>query len=238
MEAPEHAPWVVAVIAGFLSFVSPCVLPMIPGYLSLISGLSFEELGQRRAAHALRVLVSCVLFSAGLSVAYIILGLGVGAAGSWLMARRTVLNIVFGIVVIFFGLFVLGVVKPLSLYRERRFQVKRSHVGIWGAPVLGFAFAFGWTPCIGPWVASLLGIAASQPPAQSALLFAVFGATFGLCFTVTGLLFALALRVFGFLQRHYRVIEVMSGSLLLLIGILLVTQQWDRAAAWLMRLIG
>ncbi|UCC67526.1 MAG: cytochrome c biogenesis protein CcdA [Armatimonadota bacterium] len=238
MEQSQHADWVVAVIAGFLSFISPCVLPLIPGYISMISGLSVEQLQQRRRAHLLRILLSSVLFSAGLSLAFILVGLGVGAAGQWLHSQRTIINIVFGLVVIFFGLFVLGLVKLPALYRDRRLRLNPTSIGLWGAPLLGFAFAFGWTPCIGPWAASLLAVAAGQPPAQSALLFTIFGATFGVCFVAAGLLFASALRAFSFLQQNYRVIEIISGTILLLIGILLLTQQWDRAAAWLTGLVG
>jgi len=238
MEPSQHAAWVVAIVAGFLSFISPCVLPLIPGYISMISGISVEQLQQRRGTHLPRVLLSCLLFSAGLSLAYILVGLGVGAAAHWFNSQRTIINIIIGLIVIFFGLFVLGFVKLPALYRDRRLRLNRASLGLWGAPLLGFAFAFGWTPCIGPWVTSLLAITAGRPPAQSALLFTIFGATFGLCFVAAGILFASALRAFSFLQRNYRAIEIISGSLLILIGILFLTQQWDRAAAWLMSLVG
>lgn len=238
MEPPQHAAWLIAVVAGLLSFISPCVLPLIPGYISMISGISVEQLQQGRGAHLPRILLSCLLFATGLSLAFILVGLGVGAAAGWLHSHRTLINIALGLVVIFFGFFVLGLVKLPALYRDRRLRLNRASLGIWGAPLLGFAFAFGWTPCIGPWVTSLLAVAAGRPPAESALLFTIFGATFGLCFVIAGLLFASALRAFSFLQRNYRAIEITSGALLILIGILFLTQQWDRAAAWIMRLAG
>jgi cytochrome c-type biogenesis protein len=237
MEPQHQAAWAVAVAAAVLSFISPCVLPLIPGYLSMISGLSMEQLAQRRAAHLLRISFSCLLFGLGFSVVFVLVGLSVGAVGQWLQSRETIVNIVLGAIVIFFGLFVMGVVRLPFLYRDRRLRINRASLGMWGAPLLGFAFGFGWTPCLSPQLGMLLSLGARQPPPQSALLFALFGATLTLCFLAAGLLFASALRAFAFLQRHYRIIEIISGGLLVLIGLLLVTQQWDRAAAWLMRLV-
>ncbi len=234
---PQHqSNWVVAVLAGLLSFISPCVLPLIPGYLSMISGLSAEQLEQRRGSNLLRVFVSCLLFSLGLCAVFILVGLGAGAIGSKLRDYMTIINIVFGVIVIIFGLFVLNVVKLPFLYRDRRFRLNRTSIGLWGAPLLGVAFGFGWTPCIGPWLATLITIALNQTPAQSALLFGVFGASFGLCFILTGLVFAYALNAFAFLQRHYRVIEVASGLLLIVIGLLIASQQWERVSRVFLRL--
>jgi cytochrome c-type biogenesis protein len=229
MEASSQPAWVVAVAAGIFSFISPCVLPLIPGYLSMISGLSMQQLEERRAGHLLRVFFSCLLFSIGFSVVFILVGLGVGAIGRWLQAHQTVINVIFGIVVIAFGLFVVGVVRLPFLYQDRRLRVTRTSLGMWGAPLLGFAFGFGWTPCIGPWVVGLMSVAAGLPPAQSAALFAIFSASLAVCFIAAGLLFASAVRAFAFLQRNYRAVELGSGGILILIGVLLLTQQWDNA---------
>jgi len=238
MEQQGQAAWIVAVVAGVFSFISPCVLPLIPGYLSMISGLSVEQLEKQRGARLLRVFVSCILFSVGFSVVFILVGLSVGALGRWLQAHLTIINVVFGIIVVFFGLFVLNVVKLPFLYQERRLRVSRTSLGMWGAPLLGFAFGFGWTPCIGPWLSALISIAVNQPPLQAAFLFAIFSASLGVCFVAAGMLFAYALNAFAFLQRHYRGIEIISGLLLIIIGLLLITQQWDRATAYFMRLAG
>jgi len=229
MDPHSQPAWLIAVLAGIFSFISPCVLPLIPGYLSMISGLSFEQLEERRTAHLLRILLSCLLFSVGFSVVFILVGLSVGAVGSWLTAHKTSLNIFFGVIVIIFGLFVVGLVRLPFLYQDRRLRFSRSSLGLWGAPLLGFAFGFGWTPCIGPWLVGLMSISAGLPPAQSALLFAIFSASLAVCFVAAGLLFASAVRTFSFLQRNYRVVEILSGSILILIGILLITQQWDSA---------
>jgi cytochrome c-type biogenesis protein len=210
------------------SFISPCVLPLIPGYLSMISGLSTEQLEERKARHLLRVLLSCILFSIGFSVVFILVGLSVGTAGQWLQAKRVILNVIFGVVVILFGLFVVGVIRLPLLYQDRRIRLRGS-LGMWGAPLLGFAFGFGWTPCIGPWLVGLVSVATGLPPVQAAALFALFSATLAVCFTAAGLLFAYAVQAFSFLQRHYRVVELISGGILILIGVLLVTQRWEIA---------
>ena len=228
MGASQQPAWLVAVAAGVFSFISPCVLPLIPGYLSMISGLSTEQLEERKARHLLRVLLSCILFSIGFSVVFILVGLSVGTAGQWLQAKRVILNVIFGVVVILFGLFVVGVIRLPLLYQDRRIRLRGS-LGMWGAPLLGFAFGFGWTPCIGPWLVGLVSVATGLPPVRAAALFALFSATLAVCFTAAGLLFAYAVQAFSFLQRHYRVVELISGGILILIGVLLVTQRWEIA---------
>jgi cytochrome c-type biogenesis protein len=231
--------WVVAIVAGVLSFVSPCILPLIPGYLSMISGVSAEHLesGQHRR-HLGRIFVSCALFSLGFTIVFLLLGASAGVVGHWLRGRMMVFNIIFGIVVIIFGLFVLNVVKLPFLYRDHRFRYQRTSVSAWAAPVMGIAFGFGWTPCIGPFLATLYTIAANLPTAQATALFGIYSITLGICFVIAGMVFAYALKTFSFIQRHYRVVELLSGSLLVLIGILLVTQQWGRASSLLMRFVG
>ena len=235
MEPQTQAAWVVAVVAGVLSFLSPCVLPLIPGYLSMISGLSAEQLEERQGRHLLRVLVSCVLFALGFAVVFVALGASAGLIGRWLAQYMKVINFVFGLLVIFFGLFVMNVVKAPVLYRDRRFRTKGRNAGLWAAPLLGLTFGFGWTPCVGPWLGTLYTIAANQTPVQAAGLFAVYSISLGFCFVAAGMLFAYALRLFTVVQRHYRVVEITSGALLILIGLLLMTQQWPRVTALLMR---
>jgi cytochrome c-type biogenesis protein len=239
MDPHAQLGWVVAIVAGVFSFISPCILPLVPGYLSMISGLSVEQLEERHhRGHLARLLISCILFSAGFSVVFLLLGASAGVVGHWLRGRMAVVNVIFGLVVIVFGLVILNVVKLPFLYQDRRFRVQRASVGIWAAPLLGLAFGFGWTPCVGPFLAALYTIAANLSPAQSAALFGIYSATLGLCFVVAGMLLAYALKTFSFLQRHYRAIEVISGGLLIIIGLLLVSQQWDRASSLLMRPFG
>jgi len=231
--------WLVAIVAGVLSFISPCILPLIPGYLSMISGLSAEQLEDgQRGQHLTRILVSCALFSLGFTIVFLLLGASAGVVGHWLRGRMTIFNVIFGIVVIVFGLFVLNVVKLPFLYRDRRFRYQRTSVSAWAAPLMGIAFGLGWTPCIGPFLATLYSIAANLPAVQATALFGIYSITLGICFVIAGMLFAYAVKTFSFIQRHYRLVEVFSGGLLVLIGILLVTQQWGRASSLLMRFVG
>jgi len=237
MQPDQQPAWVVAVLAGVFSSISPCVLPLIPGYRSMISGLSFEQLQERRAGHIARILASCLLFSVGFSIVFIFVGLSVGTIGQWLIANRRLLNIIFGLIVIAFGLFVVGVFRLPVLYQDRRLRLNRGSLGLWGAPLLGFAFGFGWTPCIGPWLVGLTSVASTLPPAKAGLLFAVFSASLAACFIAAGLLFASAVRAFAFLQRNYRAVEMVSGGILVLIGLLLLSQRWDLAVSYLNRLL-
>jgi cytochrome c-type biogenesis protein len=236
--SPQESPaWMVAVLAALFSFISPCVLPLIPGYLSMISGLSTDQLQQRSGRHLWRVFFSCLLFALGFGSVFILLGASAGVVGNWLGPRMRIFNVILGLLVIVFGLFVLNLIKLPFLYQDRRFRVGRTSLGLGGAFLLGLAFGFGWTPCVGPWLGTLYVIAANRTTAQAAALFAVYSAVLGLCFIAAGMLFAYALNTFRFLQRHYRIIESVSGGLLILIGVLLVTQQWDRATAAFMRLL-
>jgi len=225
-------------MAGVFSFLSPCVLPLIPGYLSMISGLSFEQLSERRASYLWRVFLSCALFSVGFAVVFVIVGASAGVVGTWLTARMRVVNAVMGAVVILFGLALLKVVPLPFLYQDKRFRVSRGAVGLAGAPLMGMAFGFGWSPCIGFWLGTLYLIAANQTPLQAAGLFAIFSGTLAFCFTAAGVLFAYSLRAFSRLQRLHRVIEIASGILLILIGALLASQQWNRASGVLMTWLG
>ncbi len=224
--------WVVAVLAGVFAFLSPCVAPLIPGYLSMISGLSFEQLTEKRGAYLWRVFASCALFSVGFALVFVLVGASAGVVGGWLIARMRIINLVMGLVVILFGLSLLNVVRVPLLQRDKRFRVS-GVVGLAGAPLLGMAFGLGWSPCIGFWLAALYLIAAKQGPLQAAALFAIFSASLAFCFTAAGVLFAYSLRAFSRLQRLHRAMEVTSGVLLIVIGVLLAAQQWNRASGLL-----
>lgn len=247
MSTQQHPDWVIAVLAGVLSFLSPCILPLLPGYLSMISGLSFEQLtgsggegaGGRRAHYLMRVLVSCLLFSVGFAIVFVLLGTSAGLLGTWLITHVRAINLVMGIVVIVFGLALLKVVPLPFLTQTKHIQVN-SRLGLAGAPLLGMAFAFGWSPCIGAWLSALYTVAANRTPLQAAWLFAIFSASLAFCFTAAGVLFALSLRTFSRLQRMQRAIEIVSGIVLIAVGALLATQQFNRFSsmvmAWMDRL--
>jgi cytochrome c-type biogenesis protein len=238
MAAQEHALWIVAVAAGAFSFLSPCVLPLIPGYLSMISGLSVEQLQGRSGRHMLRVALACALFAVGLCVVFIPLGLGFGALGRWLGPHLRLLNIALGLVVVIFGLTMMSVIKLPFLYQDRRLRLSRGATGLWAAPLLGMAFGAGWTPCLGYWVGLLSSQAANLPPAEAGRLFAIYGLSLGACFTATGVLFAWAMGAVSFFQRQYRAVELAGGLLLVAMGLLMVTDRWSMVSGLLMRLTG
>jgi cytochrome c-type biogenesis protein len=238
MTGQEHALWVVAIAAGAFSFLSPCVLPLIPGYLSMISGLSVEQLEQHTGRHLLRVFVACALFAVGLCVVFIPLGLGFGALGRWLGPHLRLLNIALGLVVVVFGLAMMSVIKIPFLYQDRRLRLGQGATGLWAAPLLGMAFGAGWTPCLGYWVGLLSTQAANLPPAEAGRLFAIYGISLGACFTAAGVLFAWAIKAISFFQRRYRTIELAGGFLLVAMGLLMVTDQWTAVSGLLMRLTG
>ena len=181
--------------AGVLSFVSPCVLPLVPGYLSLMSGMTGAELADARGVNQRRLLLATLMFVAGFTVVFVALGASASAVGDLLAAHKVVLNQVMGAVVIVMGLFLAGVASPRLLQAEKRFHVAPSKLGPYAAPVMGIAFAFGWTPCIGPVLGGVLTLAAGEDTvAKGAALLFIYSLGLGVPFVVTGLGFGAASR--------------------------------------------
>src|SRR4051795_2106540 len=164
----ENVTLLAAFGAGLLSFISPCVLPLIPGYLSYISGLSLDEMrGASGAAVAPpevrnRIILSSLAFILGFSIVFVALGASASAIGQFLMSRLTILGRIAGAIIVLFGLHTMGLLRIDWLYQEKRVQTNRRPAGFFGATLVGIAFAFGWTPCIGPILAGILAIAAAQ----------------------------------------------------------------------------
>ena len=213
-----------AFLAGGLSFVSPCVLPLIPGYISFISGVSLEELTDKEKAskHLWRVFINTLFFVVGFSLVFIGLGASASFIGQWLFQNLAIFNKVAGVLIFLFGLHVAGVFRIKALNYEKRFHAGQKKFGVLGSIVIGAAFAFGWTPCIGPILGSILTMAANQNTiSDGIILLGFYSAGLGIPFILTAVLFNFLIGFFGFIKRHFRAVEIISGGLLMLIGVLI-----------------
>src|SRR5947209_9387651 len=217
----------IAFVAGLLSFLTPCVLPLVPGYISLISGVSVEHLkgegaGSRRAARR-AVIVNSLAFNAGVSLIFILLGATAGWVGNVLFSRPWV-RIVGGLVVIAFGLQMMGVLKIGALYRDTRKFSEEKPRGPLGSALLGMAFAAGWTPCIGPILGGIIGLAATSGGWKNGLVLSAFyAAGLAVPFLVTGLVLNQFLGFYSWFRRHLHKVEVASGVLLIVIGLMVAS---------------
>jgi cytochrome c-type biogenesis protein len=226
-----------ALIAGLVSFLSPCVLPLVPPYLVFLTGTSLERFADREPEPAVKreTVLAALLFVAGFSTVFVALGASASVIGALLRAYSEPLSIVAGVVIIVMGLHFLGITPIAFLHRQKRMEVAKP-VGLWGAYVIGLAFAFGWTPCIGPILAAILAVAASeQTVARGAGLLAVYSLGLGIPFIVA----AFAIEPFaGFLARFknylHRVEQVMGG-LLVLTGIAFLTGTLNEMSVWLLQ---
>ncbi len=214
-----------AVLAGAISFTSPCCLPLIPGYLSYISGLPISELGQREArALTLR---AALLFVAGFTVVFTARGVSFALVGSALLRNVPVIVKVAGVVIILMGLAMMGLLRIPLLYRERRVDLGRIPSGPRAAFLLGMAFAFGWAPCIGPVLAMILtSAAATQTAAWGGVLLIFYSLGLGIPFVALALGFQRARGSLEWLKRHGRRIEILGGALLVGVGVLFVSGAW------------
>jgi cytochrome c-type biogenesis protein len=223
-----------AFVAGVVSFTSPCCLPLMPGYLSYVSGVA----GEPSAAVAVRsrVISSSVLFVLGFATVFTILGAGASALGGAILRNRPVFMAIAGAFVIVIGLAALGLLRIPFLYREARIDLSRIKAGPLGAVPMGMAFALGWTPCIGPVLAGILtAAAATQTVWTGAALLFVYSLGLGVPFVLLAVGYAKAGSAFGWLRRHGRAIERVGGALLVLMGILMVTGHWTRLFVPLIR---
>jgi cytochrome c-type biogenesis protein len=225
-----------AFAAGFVSFVSPCVLPLIPGYLSFVSGVGFDELG----AQPRRVTKATALFVLGFAAMFVAFGAGAAWFGGVLLENRRTLELAAGIFIALAGLVYAGVPLPRLLLAERRLHgPSRSGGGVVTPTLAGVAFAVGWTPCVGPTLAAILALAAGEGhPAEGAVLLAVYALGLGLPFLLFGLLFTRSLGLVRALRRNWRVVSLASGSLLIAFGVLLATGELVRLTTRLARFTG
>lgn len=213
----------VAFAGGVVSIATPCSWPLIPGYLAYVSGVASGETGQTR-----RVLGATALFVLGFAAVFTALGATASVIGSFLARETSLFVRVAGVFVILMGLITLGLFRIPLLYREKRFDLSKVRPGPAGAVPLGMAFAFGWTPCIGPVLAAILAVASDSPTAaQGALLLFVYSLGMGIPFLIFGLVYARTGKTFGWVRRNGKLIERVGGVLLVGIGLLLVTGLWQ-----------
>src|SRR5258708_7395136 len=224
--------------AGMLSFLSPCVLPLVPGYLGLMSGVSTTQLAVATKAETRAILRSTLLFVAGFTLVFTALGAEASALGTALQRHKQGLDQVSGALIIVMGVLLAGLISPRILQQERRFHVSPSRLGVWAPPVMGMAFAFGWTLCIGVQLGAILTLAAdSGTLGRGILLLVVYSLGLGVPFVAAGLAFGRLAGAFGWVKRHFGVINVLSGALLVVFGVVLLTNgipSWSRhVSSWM-----
>ena len=243
----ENVTLLAAFGAGLLSFISPCVLPLIPGYLSYISGLSLDEMrgapvvaggsavavaqvGARR-----QVVLASLAFIIGFTLVFVALGAAASAIGQFFLKQQALFSRLAGALIIIFGLHTMGVLRIEWLYQEKRVQTSQQRPeSFLGAALVGMAFAFGWTPCLGPILAGILAIAAAQDTVGDGvrLLFA-YSLGLGVPFFATALAINHFFAAFARIRRHYHKVELVSGALLVAIGVLIFTDRFTIIAQWL-----
>jgi cytochrome c-type biogenesis protein len=225
----------VAFIAGLVSFLSPCVLPLVPGYISIISGSSLDQLKARGNDTSLlrTVLLNSVAFILGFTLTFVLLGGSATWIGQVLVSRMQLLGRIAGLILIVFGIHLLGIVKINALYQDKRFHNVEKRRGPLGSFVLGLAFAFGWTPCIGPILAGILTIASTkQTVTEGMMLLGVYSAGLGIPFLLTSLALNQFLSFYSRFKKHFHAVEMVSGALVIAVGVLMVTGSLTRLATW------
>jgi cytochrome c-type biogenesis protein len=215
----------IAFVGGLLSFLSPCVLPLVPGYISLMSGVSIDNINQGVAGARRAVIANSIAFNAGLSVIFLALGSTAGLVGATIISNVWV-RVIGGAVIIIFGLHLIGLLKIKYLYKDTRHFKNEEPRGIWGSLTLGIAFAAGWTPCIGPILGGIIGLAATSGGWKGGLILSAFySAGLAVPFLVTGLGINQFLSFYGKFRRHLHKVEVVSGVILIFIGILVMSNR-------------
>jgi cytochrome c-type biogenesis protein len=236
----ESVSLLAAIAAGIISFISPCVLPIVPGYLSFISGANMAQLkAGDEAARGLarRVAITSLFFVLGFSTVFVTLGAAATFVGYLLQQYKRELGMIGGAVIIVLGLHTAGIIQIKWLLYEKRAEVRTRPLGLFGAYVVGLAFAFGWTPCIGPILGAILLYASQQATVwQGVLLLSAYSLGLGVPFLLAGLAINRFLAASGRLRRHMRVVEYVSGALLIGVGVLLLTDHLTTLARAFSRL--
>lgn len=236
MPGTENVSILVAFSAGLISFLSPCILPLIPSYMAFITGVSMEELSHEQNLKRIRkiVVVNSLLFILGFSIIFIALGASATFIGKFLAQHIRWFEIVGGVVVILLGLHFAGVFRLKFLERERKIQVQEKPIGLLGTIVVGMAFGAGWMPCVGPILGAILTMAATtQNVAKGILLLAVYSLGLGIPFFLSGVIIHKFFEYFKTLRKYFRVIAVAGGILLITVGVLLISGYFSRLSSYL-----
>ncbi len=224
---------VVAFLGGILSFLSPCVLPLVPSYLGFITGFTVEEMGNRRRL----AMIHATLFVVGFSLVFVLLGASATALGSALRFYKEWIMRGGGILIIFFGLYCLGIVKLGFLTQEKRLHLERKPVGYLGSVLVGIAFGAGWSPCIGPILGGILSLAATEADLSRGMtLLVAYSAGLAVPFLVAAYAVESFLDWFQRFRRHLGLVQKVSGVLLVVVGLLIATGQFTRLAGYLQKL--
>jgi len=231
---------IAAFLAGVVSFVSPCVLPLVPSYVTFITGVSFDELttGQQSARIRRLTIIHSLAFIVGFSLVFISLGATATATGQFLRDHQDALRIGGGVLIVLFGIYLTGVIPIPALSRERKFQLTRKPLGILGSVLVGITFAAGWTPCIGPILGSILLYASTAKTVGTGIvLLSVYSLGLGVPFFLASLGMNSFLAASSRLRRSLRTIEVVSGIVLIAFGIALVTNVFERFVGFMARFL-
>ncbi len=222
---------VMAFFAGLLTFLSPCILPLIPAYISFITGVSINDLVSEREEKSKmtkRIFLEMILFILGFSLVFILLGASASYFGKSVLSHLKLLRVIGGILVIVFGLYITGLFKISFLGYERKIHLKMKPTNILGSFIVGIVFALGWTPCVGPVLGTILTYAATQETVrEGVLLLGSYSLGLGIPFLVSGLAVNLFLRGFRKIKKYSRLISVVTGGLLILFGILILTGKFQ-----------
>ena len=222
-----------AFVAGLVSFLSPCVLPLVPGYVSLISGVGVEELKVQESQVLRKVMLNSIAFIIGFSVVFVTLGALSTELGQLASQYKSTLARIAGVVIILFGLHLTGIMPIKALYADKRLHNVKGGSTPWGAFVVGFAFAFGWTPCVGPILGAILGLAAAQNSVtEGILLLTVYSLGLAVPFLLAALGIERFMKFYGGFRRHMHAVEVASGGLLMALGVLLVLGKFTLLARY------
>ncbi|MCX5782061.1 MAG: cytochrome c biogenesis protein CcdA [Elusimicrobia bacterium] len=236
METIGKFPLIASFLAGIMTFLSPCILPLIPAYLFYITGISLEEL-RKEEKSITKVFLNSVFFVFGFSVIFILLGISASFLGNIVVSGKNIIRFVGGGVVIIFGLHITGIFTIPFLYFQKNIKISRVSVGYFGSFLIGVAFAMGWTPCIGPILSSILILASTQGTVfKGTLLLIFYSIGIAIPFLLTALFINWSLSVFEKIKKYFRVIEIISGIILIIVGILIITDNFNRLTILFIRI--